>query len=121
MLSLRRVIVASAIALPLTMGSAGVALADGYHGHDATAGPDGVSDSHTSAVTGGYHGHHGHFHGGAAFAEVNSTTGPEGPSTEWIFAVASEDGGVVYYAGRETAGAQGVSSTAIGATSGHWG
>jgi len=117
MLSLRRVIVAGVIALPLTMGGAGVAMADAFHGHDATAGPDGVSDSHTSAVAHG--GHHGHFGGGAAFAEVNSTTGPDGPTTEWIFAVAGENGDVVYYKGKDTAGPQGVSSTAISATSGY--
>ncbi|WNV83930.1 hypothetical protein [Umezawaea sp. Da 62-37] len=120
MLSLRRVVVAGVIAVPMVIGGAGVALADGFQAHEEAVGPDGVSADYVAAHESGPH--FGHFGGNASYVDVSSSTGPEGPTNEWILAAVDEYGNTLFDAGRETAGPQGVSSGGVSAnTTGHRG
>jgi len=124
MLSLRRMFVAGAIAVPLALGGAGTALADDYQAQESTAGPWGASTTQVAASTD--NDHFGHHHGyrydddnDSAFVETHSAAGPEGAMSEYVVAVADEDGGVAYFRGLDVAGDQGASSTRISATAGH--
>jgi hypothetical protein len=113
MLSLRRMFVVGAIAVPLAFGGAGTALADGFYGYDADAGPYGASEDYVLASAHSDHHHHWGFD--AVYAEEHSTAGPEGAAVEWVFAVVNENGDVVYHWGLDTAGEQGVSSSSVSA------
>ncbi|MER7863443.1 hypothetical protein ABTX61_30365 [Amycolatopsis japonica] len=52
MRTIRRTLVASALALPLTLGAAGIASADTYGSTEVQAGPDGAATHSTSATAG---------------------------------------------------------------------
>jgi hypothetical protein len=108
MISLRRVAAACAVAMPLALGTTGIATADAYEAVDATAGPYGVSSDVLEAVGGyGYDGHH------SSFVEIHSTAGPDGAGSEWTYATIGEDGEVTYVSGWDTAGPDGATSTFV--------
>lgn len=78
---IRRTLAVSALALPLIIGTAGIASADTYYDHDggacyantaASAGPDGAASNSTSSSANGY---------GAAYGHEASSAGPDGAST----------------------------------------
>ncbi|MCG8919229.1 hypothetical protein L6E12_25950 [Actinokineospora sp. PR83] len=127
MLSLRRMFVAGAIAVPLALGGAGTALADDYQAQESVAGPWGASTTQVAASTDndhfGHHHHHGYRHddddNGSAFVGTHSAAGPEGAVSEYVIAVADEDGDVAYFRGEDVAGNGGASSTRISATAGN--
>ncbi|EWC61271.1 hypothetical protein UO65_3422 [Actinokineospora spheciospongiae] len=123
MLSLRRMFVAGAIAIPLALGGAGTALADDYEAQESTAGPWGASSTYVAADTDNDYGHHHHGYryndNDSTFVETNSVAGPGGAMSEYVVAVADDDGGVAYFRGQDVAGDQGASSTRIRATAGY--
>ncbi len=118
MVSLRRVVAACALAMPLALGTSGLALADTYEAYEASAGPDGASLDVFEASTGHHHGGF-HHHDEATFAEYHSTAGPDGASVEWLYLVVDEDGEFTYVEGADTAGPEGASSTIMAATGLH--
>ncbi|HEX6347641.1 hypothetical protein [Umezawaea sp.] len=114
-ISLRRVVAACALAAPLALGTSGVALADAYEAYDASAGPDGASLDIVEAA-GHHHDYYGGFPGaGGALVEFHSVAGPDGVSSEWLYATVGEDGEVTYVQGQDTAGPDGATSTGVAA------
>lgn len=116
--TVRRAMVASALALPLTLGTAGIASADsGYGENESYAGAEGAGTSNVQSYAGG-HGHHGHGYDsfGAYFAESSSHAGPEGAIVEFTGASANaygtSYGNVTYAAGEDGAWSSSVHSNA---------
>ena len=110
MISFRRVAAACALAMPLALGTTGIAMADTYQAVDATAGPHGATSDVVHAATGHGWGYgHGGYHG--AFYELHSIAGPDGASSEWTYATFDEDGDVTYVTVVDTAGPDGATST----------
>ncbi|MCS7479859.1 hypothetical protein ACFFQW_18930 [Umezawaea endophytica] len=105
-ISLRRAAAVCALAMPLALGTSGIAMADAYDAFDATAGPHGAVADVVHAGTGyGHGGYHG------AFFEDHSVAGPDGASSEWTFATVGDDGEVTYVTVLDTAGPDGASSS----------
>ena len=120
MISFRRVAAACALAMPLALGTTGIAMADTYQAVDATAGPHGATSDVVHAATGHSHGHgygHGGYHG--AFFDLHSVAGPDGASSEWTYATFDENGDVTYVSVVDTAGPEGATSTFEGSAASH--
>lgn len=83
MRSITRMVVGSLIAIPLTVGAAGMALADDYSASSATAGPNGTyADRVISAVDD---------EGNAFYLRQQVATGPGGASSNTVGAYAGDD------------------------------
>jgi hypothetical protein len=117
MISFRRVAAACALAMPLALGTTGIAMADAYQAVDATAGPHGATSDVVHAATDDGYGYGGYGHGGyhGAFYELHSIAGPEGATSEWTYATVDEDGEVTYISVVDTAGPDGATSSIEGA------
>jgi hypothetical protein len=77
MRTIRRAMVAGALALPLTLGTAGIASADtSYNENSSFAGPDGASTYSVSSWAGT--GDNGYYGGGASFEESESSASADG-------------------------------------------
>ncbi|EME54552.1 hypothetical protein H074_27758 [Amycolatopsis decaplanina DSM 44594] len=113
--------VASALALPLMIGAAGIASADSYGSTEVQAGPDGAA---THSVQAGTH------RGSSSFHENSTAAGPDGAATSDTSATANRNGDSRYrqhsgWAGQDGAGSyethsstgdgQGVLSGTLGA------
>ncbi|MGW4488754.1 hypothetical protein ACWEOE_33555 [Amycolatopsis sp. NPDC004368] len=106
--TIRRIVAAGAIALPLTLGAAGIASADTYTDTSVSAGPDGVSTSSTHASTGDHGG------GGASYQQHNSMAGPDGATSDHTTATTGghgDNGGASFDQGQNWAGPDGASSS----------
>ncbi|RSN53671.1 hypothetical protein DMH01_38910 [Amycolatopsis sp. WAC 04182] len=82
MRTIRRTLAASALAVPLTLGAAGIASADSYGSTEAQAGPDGAATHSVQASTD---------RGSSSFHENSTAAGPDGVATSETHA--STDGG----------------------------
>jgi hypothetical protein len=113
MRTIRRVMVAGALAIPFTLGAAGIASADvGYGENESWAGPDGAYKSSVSSFAGS---------GGEGvyFQESSSWAGPDGAWTEDVATGTDGNGNTFYFmdasgAGPEGASSHEVSSIAVG-------
>ncbi|MEV6899145.1 hypothetical protein [Amycolatopsis sp. NPDC051372] len=108
MKTIRRIVAASAIALPLTLGAAGIASADTYTNTNVAAGPDGVSTSSTHASTGEQSGESASYH------QQNSNAGPDGVSNDHTTAGTDGNGGASFDQGQSWAGPDGAQSSHTG-------
>ncbi|MYW97629.1 hypothetical protein G3I59_45220 [Amycolatopsis rubida] len=113
--TVRRTLVAGALALPLTLGAAGIASADTYTASTATAGPAGASHSSIYSSTGS----NPHYAGGSAtYYRENASATEDGASSDYTYAAADSRGGVRYAHGENTAGPEGATSSHVSASAG---
>jgi len=131
MRSITRMVVGSLIAIPLTVGAAGMALADDYSASSATAGPNGTyADRVVSAVDD---------EGNAFYLRQQVATGPGGASSNTVAAYAGDehphhhnnyndddedydgnDQGAAFLWSSNAAGPNGASSSEIASSAGDW-
>lgn len=78
-------VAAGAVALPLTLGAAGIASADTYGQQDSVATPDGATSQSVHASAGD--------NGDATFHQYNLTAGPDGASCSDTTASTGTDNG----------------------------
>ncbi|AGM09866.1 hypothetical protein AB0E55_24800 [Amycolatopsis keratiniphila] len=110
MRTIRRTLVASALALPLTLGAAGIASADTYGSTEVQAGPDGAA---THSVQSDTH------RGSSSFHENSAAAGPDGAAHSSTSATAGENGDSQYrqhsgWAGQDGAGSSETHSSTDG-------
>ncbi|MBB5853229.1 hypothetical protein ACFQ05_08010 [Amycolatopsis umgeniensis] len=110
MRTIRRTMVASALALPLMIGAAGIASADSFGSTQVQAGPDGVASHSVQADT---------HRGSSSFHEHSSAAGPDGVASQHKSASADRDGGSKYqehsgWAGQDGAGSSETHSSTDG-------
>ncbi|MBE1500579.1 hypothetical protein H4696_007679 [Amycolatopsis lexingtonensis] len=101
MRTIRRTMAAGALALPLTLGAAGIASADSFGSTQVQAGPDGAA---THSVQSGTH------RGGSTFHENSTAAGPDGVATSDKAASADRHGGSQYRENAGTASKDGVAT-----------
>jgi len=101
MRTIRRTMAAGALALPLTLGAAGIASADSFGSTQVQAGPDGAA---THSVQSGTH------RGGSTFHENSTAAGPDGVATSDKAASADRHGGSQYRQHAGTASKDGVAT-----------
>jgi hypothetical protein len=110
MRTIKRAVVASALALPLTLGTAGIASADtDYNENGSFAGSDGAGSYSVSAQADGNH-EGGNGGDGTSFEESSNFAGPDGAFSEYTRANADGDGGASFEQGSSSATADGASS-----------
>ncbi|GAA3587182.1 hypothetical protein GCM10022222_84790 [Amycolatopsis ultiminotia] len=117
MRTIRRVVAASAIALPLTIGAAGLASADTYDQNTVSVGADGATVHNVHSST-GQDGRGTNSGGGASYEQNNSTAGPDGASSDRTNANADGNGGASYDTSHDSAGPDGASSSSTHASTG---
>lgn len=102
MSTIRRGIVAAALAFPIALGTAGIASADtGYDSGSSNAGPDGTGTSQTTASTSGQ---------GSSFEQSGSWAGEDGASHQSTEAHAGQ-GASSFEHNSDSASADGASSS----------
>ncbi|WP_409186621.1 hypothetical protein F9C11_21255 [Amycolatopsis sp. VS8301801F10] len=118
--TVRRMLAAGAIALPLTLGAAGIASADTYADSTAAAGPYGAFHSATYASThGSADGDEDYGQGSAAvYYEENAAATEDGSSSDYTYADSDHRGGVRYVHGEHAAGPEGAYSSHVSANAG---
>ncbi|MFJ8914085.1 hypothetical protein [Amycolatopsis sp. NPDC102389] len=110
MRTIRRTLAASALAVPLTLGAAGIASADSYGSTEVQAGPDGAATHSVQAGTD---------RGSSSFHENSTAAGPDGAATSDTSATANRDGDSHYrqhsgWAGQNGAGSDETHSSTDG-------
>ncbi|WP_211323267.1 hypothetical protein [Amycolatopsis palatopharyngis] len=112
--TVRRAMVASALALPLAFGTAGIASADsGYDETTSWAGDGGAGTVSTQSYAGGHGEHHdGYGSFGTYFAESSSHAGPDGAMLEFTASGANAYG-TTYTSGMYGAGEDGAWSSTV--------
>jgi hypothetical protein len=110
MRTIRRTMAAGALALPLTLGAAGIASADSFGSTQVQAGPDGAA---THTVQSGTH------DGASAFHESSTAVGPEGAATSDTAAKADSHGDSQFRQHAGWAGQDGVGSSETHASTGN--
>lgn len=108
MRSIRRAMVASALALPLTLGTTGVASADDFTQENSHAGPNGAASHSVQAGT--------DTDGGSSYQESNTSAGPDGANSSGTSANADADGSTSFEHHQNSAGPDGVSSSETSAS-----
>jgi hypothetical protein len=113
--TIKRALVAGALALPLTLGTAGIASADtSYDENGSFAGPDGAGQYSVSSQAGnGEDGENGDGGDGVAFEESSSFAGPDGAWSEFVRSFADGDGGTFFERGSSSATEDGASSNNV--------
>jgi hypothetical protein len=118
MRTIKRAMIAGALALPLTLGTAGIASADvGYGENGSFAGPDGAGDYSVSSQAGGS-GESGGNGGGTSFEESSSFAGPDGAWNDYTSANADGDGNTSFEQGSSGASADGAYSEEVSSSAG---
>ncbi|MCD0442129.1 hypothetical protein LO763_00625 [Glycomyces sp. A-F 0318] len=108
MRNVKRVIVATALAAPLTLGFAGTAFAGtSYDQHGSYAGPDGADSYHVHSSTGHHHGddHDGGSH--SHYSQSNSGADADGAWQDHIRSGAHSDGDAYYLESSNMSGVDG--------------
>ncbi|WIV60447.1 hypothetical protein [Amycolatopsis nalaikhensis] len=108
MRTIRRAMAAGALALPLTLGAAGIASADSFGSTEVQAGPDGAA---THSVRTGTH------DGGSGFHEVSTAATPDGAAVSGTTATADQHGDTQYRQQAASATEDGVATQDTSATS----
>jgi hypothetical protein len=126
MRALRRSLIAAAIAIPASIGMAGIASASDYHDHCAYAnstgsGTYGVDSS--SGGSGGWGGSGGSggwggWGDGPSYSAHNSSADPHGANTDTIHSWVDSDGKAHYVHTTGWAGPDGAGSHTVGSSSG---
>jgi hypothetical protein len=118
MRTIKRTVVVNALALPLTLGTAGIASADtGYNETGTFAGADGAGSYSVSAQADG-NSEGGTRGGGTSFEESSSFAGPDGAFNEYTRARAHGDGGTSFEQDSSSANADGASSNNVSSSAG---
>ncbi|MBK1789426.1 hypothetical protein [Prauserella cavernicola] len=103
--TIRRTMIASALALPLALGTAGFASADtGYDEQSSMVGPDGASTSSVSAQTG---------ENGSSFEHSSTGATSDGAWSESTEANADANGGTSFEHNSNSASGDGASSHSV--------
>jgi hypothetical protein len=123
MRTIKRALVAGALALPLTLGTAGIASADTmYDENGSFAGPEGAGQfSVSSQASDGEeveNGENGGGEGGVSFDESSSFAGPDGAFSEFVRSFADGEGGTAFERGMSSATEDGASSNNVEASAG---
>lgn len=108
MRNIKRAMVASALALPLTLGAAGVASADSFSQEHSHAGPNGSMSHSVQSGTGA--------DGGSSYEESMTSAGPDGANSSGTSANAGSDGSTSFDSFENSAGSDGVSSSETSAS-----
>ncbi|WP_211323187.1 hypothetical protein [Amycolatopsis palatopharyngis] len=116
MRTVKRAVVASALAFPLTLGTAGIASADASFGENGSfAGADGAGSYSVSSQADGHVRADGD---GTSFEESSSFAGPDGAWTEYVSAHADGDGDTSFEQGSSSATSEGASSENVSSSAG---
>jgi hypothetical protein len=121
MRTIRRVMVAGALAVPFTLGAAGIASADvGYGENESWAGPDGAYENSVSSFAGDGDGVEGGEGGGEGvyFQENSSWAGPDGAWSENLATGTDGNGNTFYFMDVSGAGPDGASSHDVSSVAG---
>jgi hypothetical protein len=110
MRTIRRTMIASALALPLTIGAAGVASADSFSEHGTYVGPEGAHSQSVSTYAGEQ--------GGTSFEQQSSSVTAEGAWTEQVSTGTSVDGETTFEQSSSGAGEDGAYSDSTSASAG---
>lgn len=111
MRTIRRTMIASALALPLTIGAAGVAGADSFSENDTLVGPEGVYSQSVSTHAGDQ--------GDTSFEQQSSSATAEDASIEQVSAGTSADGEATFEQSSSGAGEDGAFSESTTANAGY--
>lgn len=103
MRTIRRAMVAGVLALPLTLGAAGVASADDFSHESTQTGPNGVVSQSVQSSTDA--------DGGSSYNESNTSAGPDGATSGGTSANAGADGSTSFEQHENSAGPDGTSSS----------
>lgn len=104
MRTVRRTMVATALALPLAFGSAGLASADEYGSETAVVGPDGVATEQVAANAGSQE-------QGVSYVTESQYAGPAGAASDVTYAGTDGDGEAAYYTESAAASEDGAASS----------
>lgn len=115
MRTIRRTMIAGALALPLMLGTAGLASADSYNETHVNVGPEGVSSHNTNASTGSAGQGSG---SGTSFEKSHEGAGPDGATSGSVNAQTDGQGNASYQEDNAHAGPNGAGSDSTNASTG---